>query len=98
MSSNSLDEQSENFIDKSFEEYKKEASILNEETNNSTQIPKKKKLKKIKKKKEMTKDDVIDQMRDLNGKLRDKLKELNSRMERVLENIKYKIIHSKHHY
>ena len=46
----------------------------------------------------MTKDDVIDQMRDLNGKLRDKLKELNSRMERVLENIKYKIIHSKHHY
>ena len=49
-------------------------------------------IKKANKKKLYTKDDVIDEMRALNTRLRDKLKELNSRMERILDNVKYRII------
>lgn len=51
-------------------------------------------LKTIKgnKNKVYSKDDAIDEMRELNNKLRNKLKELNSRMERILDNIKYKLI------
>jgi len=39
-----------------------------------------------------TKEDIIEDMKELNGKLRAKLKDLNSRMERVLDNLKFKLI------
>ena len=59
---------------------------------NSAQL---RRVRRKKKKKELTKDDIIDKMRDLNTRARDKLKQLNSRMERVLDTIKYKVIYSK---
>ena len=84
MSSKSDSDQSDNFIDNSMNEYKQEASILYEDQ--TTPRPKKSK------KKTFTKDDAIDQMRDLNAKLRTKLKDLNNRMERIVESIKYRLI------
>lgn len=85
--SGSISEQSENYIDNSMNEYKHDASILYEEDETSTPTK-----RKSNKKKGYTKEDCIDEMRELNSKIRDKLKELNNRMERVLDNVKYKLI------
>lgn len=57
-----------------------------------TQIRLRKSVKNKRSKKEYTKDDCIEDLRELNNKLRNKLKELNSRMERILESVKYKLL------
>ncbi|CAI2365633.1 unnamed protein product [Moneuplotes crassus] len=88
------------YIEKSFEDYNREASKIYDEDSNGPFASSPKVAKggakisfKSKKKKIMTKDDIIDKMRDLNTRARDQLKGLNTRMERILETMKYKIIH-----